>query len=145
MKRNLLIGILPLIFGGLIYLTYRSETLSLFTWLDNAGQSNIVEMLRSSKFLQAVKLPDWVKFSLPDALWLFSFNYLILSLWKFEFNRDSAIWLFISSTIGISSEIGQLTGLVPGTFDPIDLGFLLFAALIPFIFVKDSILKLKKS
>lgn len=144
MKRNLLIGILPLIFGGLIYLTFRSETLSLFTWLNNAGQSDIVEMLRSSRFLQAVKLPDWVKFSLPDALWLFSFNYLLLSLWKFDFNRGSSIWLFISSAIGISSEIGQLTGLVPGTFDPIDLGFLLFAAFIPFIFAKNLILKFDK-
>ena len=129
---------MPLILGAFIYVIYRSETLYFFTWINKVGLTDTVENLRSNRYLQEIKFPIWVKFSLPDALWLFSFNYILLIFWKFDLNRDSAIWLFLSSSIGILSEIGQLIELLPGTFDPFDLGLLLIATLIPFLFMKNS-------
>lgn len=142
MKKNLLIGILPLVFGGFIYLVYRSENLNVFTWFNQAGLSQLLDILRSNRFLMETKPPIWIKFSLPDALWLFSFNYILLTFWKFSINRNSALWLLTSTLIGLFSEIGQLFGVVPGTFDPIDLGMLIVAALLPFIFVKNLNLKI---
>ena len=133
MTRKIILGILPVIAGGLIYLTYRTETLTMFGWFSNIGLSDFVDFLRSNKYLQSLTIPNWIKFSLPDALWLFSFNYILLTLWSFNVNRQSAFWLFLAPTIGLFSEIGQLTGVVQGTFDIVDLVLLLIATLLSFL------------
>ncbi|MDR0228198.1 MAG: hypothetical protein LBI72_03950 [Flavobacteriaceae bacterium] len=136
MKR-IIVGVLPVIIGGLIYLTYRSDTLIMFDWFYKIGLSDVIYFLRSNEFLHKLSVPNWVKFSLPDALWLFSFNYILLVLWDFNINKHSIFWLLLASIIGVFSEIGQLIGIVPGTFDIVDLALLLIAALIPFLLVKN--------
>lgn len=136
MKR-ITIGLLPVIVGGLIYLTYRTDTLLMFSWFDKIGLSGPIDFFRSNQQLQKMAIPGWVKFSLPDALWLFSFNYVLLTLWGFNINRQSAFWLFLTPVIGLFSEVGQLIGVVPGTFDLVDLWLLLLATLIPFSFVNN--------
>ena len=138
MTRKIIIGTLPVIVGGLIYLTYRTDTLIMFGWFRQIGLSDAVDFLRSNQHLQNLTIPSWIKFSLPDALWLFSFNYVLLTLWDFNVNRQSAFWLFLAPTIGLFSEIGQLIGVVPGTFDFMDLVLLLIATLIPFLLVNNS-------
>jgi hypothetical protein len=137
MTRKMIIGILPVIVGGLIYLTYRTDSLLMFGWFNKIGLSDTIDLLRSNQLLQNLTIPNWIKFSLPDALWLFSFNYILLTLWNFNLNRQSAFWLFLAPTIGLFSEIGQLIGLVPGTFDLVDLLLLLIATLIPFLLVNN--------
>lgn len=137
MTRKMITGILPVIVGGLIYLTYRTDSLLMFGWFNNIGLSDTVDFLRSNQHLQNLSIPNWIKFSLPDALWLFSFNYVLLTLWNFNLNRQSAFWLFLAPTIGLFSEIGQLIGVVPGTFDLVDLLLLLIATLIPFLLVNN--------
>lgn len=138
MTRKILIGTLPVFVGGLIYLTYRTDTLIMFGWFSNIGLSDTVDFLRSNQHLQNLNIPSWIKYSLPDALWLFSFNYVLLTLWDFNVNRHSAFWLFLAPAIGLFSEIGQLIGLVPGTFDFMDLVLLIIATLIPFLLVDNS-------
>lgn len=137
MTRKIIIGTLPVIVGGLIYLTYRTDTLIMFGWFNKIGLSDSVDFLRSNQHLQNLTIPSWIKFSLPDALWLFSFNYVLLTLWNFNINRQSAFWLFLAPTIGLLSEIGQFFGIVPGTFDIVDLVLLVFATLIPFLLVNN--------
>ena len=139
MKRKLIIGILPLIIGGLIYLTYRTDTLKMFGWFEYIGLSNTVDLFRSNQFLQSLTVPNWIKFSLPDALWLFSFNYILLTLWDFNVTRQSIFWLILAPTVGLFSEIGQLAGIIPGTFDIVDLVLLSIATIIAFL----SIINLK--
>ncbi|MCZ8297714.1 MAG: hypothetical protein O9297_10910 [Flavobacterium sp.] len=137
MTRKIIIGTLPVIVGGLIYLTYRTDTLIMFDWFNKIGLSDTIDVLRSNQHLQNLTIPNWIKFSLPDALWLFSFNYVLLTLWNFNVNQQSAFWLFLAPTIGLFSEIGQLIGIVPGTFDIVDLVLLLIATLIPFLSVNN--------
>jgi len=132
LTNRILITVIPLIFGGLIYLTYRVETLKMFRWFDNIGASDFINIIRENEFLRANTLPQWIKFSLPDALWIFSFTYFMMTIWKFKINRSSAFWIFLAPTIGLFSEIGQLIGLIPGTFDLVDLIFLIIAMAIPF-------------
>ncbi|MEB2784947.1 hypothetical protein [Algoriphagus persicinus] len=137
MTKKLTLGIMPVILGGLIYVTFRTDTLIMFGWFKALGLSNIVDFLRSNQQIQNLTIPPWVKFSLPDALWLFSFNYVLLTLWNFNVNRQSAFWLFLAPTIGLFSEIGQLNGIVPGTFDIVDLVLLLVATLSPFFSINN--------
>lgn len=139
LSKQLIIGTLPVIFGGLIYLTYRTNTLLMFGWFEKIGLSDFVGFLRSNKQLQDFSIPTWIKFSLPDALWLFSFTYILLILWDFKVNRQSLFWLLFAPTIGLFSEIGQLVGIVSGTFDLIDLVLLFIATVLPFF----SIINLK--
>lgn len=137
MTKKIIIGTLPVIVGGLIYLTFRTDTLTMFDWFNKIGLADAVGLLRSNQHLQALTIPSWIKFSLPDALWLFSFNYVLLTLWNFNINSQSAFWLFLAPTIGLFSEIGQLIGVVPGTFDFVDLVLLLIATFIPFLLVNN--------
>jgi len=129
---RILITLLPLIFGGFIYLTYRIETLKMFRWFDNIGATDFINFLRTNEILQSISLTQWIKFSLPDALWIFSFTYFMLTIWKFNITKSSAFWIFLAPTIGLFSEIGQLIGLIPGTFDLVDLIFIIVAMIIPF-------------
>lgn len=135
-KRNVLtkritIALLPLFLGGLIYLTYRVETLSMFRWFDNIGATKFIYFLRTNEILQNVRLSEWIKFSLPDALWIFSFTYIMLTIWKFKITQSSAFWIFLAPTIGLVSEIGQLFGFISGTFDIVDLILIIVALTIP--------------
>ena len=137
MKLKIIIGTLPVFLGGLIYLTYRAETLLMFSWSKYIGFTAFVSFLRTGSQLQNLTIPNWVKFSLPDALWLFSFTYIILFLWDFKINRQSAFWIFLAPTVGLFSELGQLLEFIPGTFDKMDLLLLLLATISPFSFVSN--------
>lgn len=132
MTKKIIIGTLPVIVGGLIYLTYRTGTLIMFGWFKKIGLKDTIEFLRSNQLLQSLIIPNWVKFSLPDALWLFSFTYVTLFIWDNTMNKQSIFWIFLAPFIGIFSEAGQLIGIIPGTFDKIDLILLLIAAILPF-------------
>jgi hypothetical protein len=130
-------ALIPLLLGGLIYITYRTETLLMFSWFENLRLQFITDAFRSNIFLQNLNIPDWIKFSLPDALWLFSFTYTILFLWNFTITRQSIIWICVAPVIGLVSELGQLVSIIPGTFDVTDLILLILAALLPLLTVKN--------
>lgn len=144
MKLKIFIGFLPVFLGGLIYLTYRANTLLMFNWLKFIGFTELVNFLRTNNQLQNLTIPNWVKFSLPDALWLYSFTYTILLLWDFKITRQSVLWIFLAPTVGIFSEMGQLIGIIPGTFDSSDLLLLLLSASLPFYSVSNlKLIKIK--
>ena len=127
------IGTIPLIIGGLIYIVFRTERLLMFEWFDTLGLTGIVEYLRTNLQVSSTVLPNWAVYSLPDALWLFSFNYLLLVLWEFTLTKQSFFWLSLSSVIGLFSEIGQLIGVFSGTYDNTDLCFMFFASAVSFL------------
>lgn len=135
MAKHIIIGLFPVLIGGLIYLTYRTETLLMFGWFNYIGFSDVIEFLRLNPLLQNIAIPNWIKYSLPDALWLFSFNYILLIFWNFRIDIHSVFWFFLSASIGVFSELGQLINIIPGTFDYIDLLLLLIASIIPFLIV----------
>lgn len=133
MTKRLLIGILPVFVGGFIYLTYRTTNLLMFVWFEKIGLDELISSLRTNYYLQNLIIPDWVKFSLPDALWLFSFVYVLLTLWNFRINKNSIFWILLAPIIGVFSEFGQLIGIIPGTFDIADLLLLILASILPFL------------
>ena len=80
-------------------------------------------------------MPNWFIFSLPDALWIYSFSMAMLYIWNGEVNKRSLFWIIIASILGIFGELAQLFGLV-GTFDLMDLLLCVFARSLIFLQVK---------
>ena len=112
-QRLTLTVIFPLLIGGLIYILFRADSLLMFRWFDNLGLGKTIIALRQFNHGQ-FNLPAWTIFSLPDALWIFSFTNFMLITWRDKFSGQSVLWIFIAPTIGVLSEIGQAFHFVRG-------------------------------
>ncbi|WP_073408820.1 hypothetical protein [Flavobacterium johnsoniae] len=138
--KQLYIGhILTLLCGSLIYILFRTSTLRMFGWFDKLGILTTINDIRTISVNYSNNLPNLILYTLPDGLWMFSYVSLILFLWKNEIKNENLFWLFIIPIISIISELGQVIGLVPGTFDPSDLLMYFLGTSLPFIIYRKSI------
>ena len=134
MKKQLIFGhIITLLIGGLIYVLFRTSSLLMFSWYKTIGLGGILKGLRKST------IPEWILFSLPDGLWIFSYVSLILLIWKNSVSLKNIFWILIIPILAIGSELGQFFGVLTGTFDLTDLMLYIFGMTLPFIFFKQSI------
>jgi len=81
-------------------------------------------------------LGGWVVYSLPDGLWLFSYILLMGCIWNFNLKR-SFYASFPLAFIAIGSELLQILGWVPGTFDVVDLLCYLAACGLGHVYLKS--------
>ena len=112
--------VLPLLVGGLLYIGLRSPQLVLFRWVELLGLVRVVAAWRSVLAPLAPVVPEWVVFSLPDALWTYALAWSLARVW-----RDSPRALLIGALTvpvlaGPGYELAQWVGWIPGTFDPVD-------------------------
>ena len=126
-------SILPILIGGLIYIIFRTKSLIMFQWFSYLSLDRIVESFRT---FGAINLPDWAIYSLPDALWIYSFTITMIILWNFKIDKNNWYWILFAPVFGISLEIAQLFGL-KGYFDIIDLLFCLGFSLVALIQIKN--------
>ena len=112
----------PIILGAGIYSLWRSKRLLVFTWYGWLGLQAPLLALRAN--LAGVRhfLPDFVLYSLPDALWVYSFTFLMQSVW-FRHSRSygRTFWILLPVSLAVGAEIGQFFKVVPGTFDLMDI------------------------
>lgn len=137
--KQLFIGsILTLLLGGSIYVFFRALSLKMFSWFVSLGINNSILKIRS--LTENIKLPDWILFSLPDGLWIFSFISFQLFIWNNKIEKGNCIWLFCLPMVAIISEIGQLVKIVPGTFDSLDLVMYLIGTVLPFFIYNNQLI-----
>lgn len=120
-KERLVIIIIAVLFfgaGGLIYILYRAPTLHMFSWFRSIGIHQYVLQLRELEF---PIIPEWIKFCLPDGLWMASYMLLMVAIWLHEQTRRSLVLSLLLPIFINASEILQFFHLTKGTFDPIDL------------------------
>lgn len=135
MKKQLFFGsILTLLGGGLIYVLFRKSSLRMFSWYETTGLSGLTNELRKLTLHFADNIPEWILFSLPDGLWIFSYVSLMLVIWRNSVSIKSIFWILAIPFIAIGSELGQFWGLVIGTFDLVDLLLYVVGMTLPFIF-----------
>lgn len=103
--------------GGYIYLAYRSTSLSMFGWFKNLGLFDIVSQIR--KYSDESSLSYFVLYCLPDALWITSYIIISDTIWH-KNTKMQYVWTSILPIIGLTSEVLQKTGIIHGTFDPLD-------------------------
>ncbi len=113
---ELLMALVLFLVEGMLYLTFRSTELNMFRLYEHAGPW--VVSLRS--WGDTFNLPEWVRFSLPDGLWLLSYLLLVDAIWN-GFNKVSAIWYLIIPGVAFGSEIAQMLWGFTGTYDVMDL------------------------
>ncbi len=126
--------IFPLVIGSLIYIFFRPTSLRVFKWIDFVGIRNGIESLRSYFSPIDKYIPIWVRFSLPDSLWVYSFTSSMLIVWHDEIKIGKYL-LLVPLFLGCLLELAQSVKVFPGTFDIMDLflnvtGFILSIVLL---------------
>ncbi len=124
-------SLIPLIFGGLLYVLFRSTTLRLFEWFSLIGLEDTIHFARNSLFEFKNHFPYWTYYSLPDGLWAYSLTSVLLILW----DGRLTYWLFLPLFTGTFVEIAQGLKMFPGTFDIVDLTFTILALLLSIIII----------
>lgn len=119
--RTLLLHVmLPLLIGGLIYLLFRNERLIMFDWIRFLGFKESLDLLRNDFSILKSFIPNWVLFSLPDGLWVYSFSSAIIIIWN-DNRKVLILLLTIPLIFGPAVELLQFLKLFKGTFDIKDL------------------------
>lgn len=122
-----ILSLLILCIGGFIYMGLRDKSLLMFEWFNHLGLSQHVEFIRG--LFNSEGVYGWVKYSLPDGLWLFSYMILVDAIWNSSKSISAYIFIYYLPFLALMSEILQYFGLVPGVFDWIDIASYLFAIL----------------
>jgi hypothetical protein len=113
------LGFLLLAVGCLIYLLFRSRTLYIYVWCKFLGLSAFIDTLRYA--VHDWQLSDFIRYSLPDGLYVTAYILMMDAIWHDDKRMIKYVILSIVPFITIASEILQYLGLVPGTFDAVDL------------------------
>ena len=127
----------PLLIGGFIYLGWRTPSLLMFGWLDQLGGTNAVALLREQVGPIKPFVPEWILYSVPDGAWVWSMTSCNTLVWKDCVSKESTFWILLPILLGLGSELGQLAGFVPGTFDFLDLGVMLFASFASYLSLRQ--------
>ena len=120
-KQTFLMPLFTLMLGSFIYVSFRQDTLILFDWLSDIGVFEFIAGYRHYTLPFADNIPNWILYSLPDGLWLFSYISFALIIWDNKISKHGFFWIIIVPTIAICSEIGQLFNIIPGTYDLVDI------------------------
>ena len=100
----------------------------MFRWYDVAGLTGMVHSIRNV-VPSALAVPCWFRFSLPDALWVYSFTATMCYIWADRDGVWKRVWTSAGVLLGAGGEVGQAIGVVPGTFDLVDLVLCVLAGL----------------
>jgi hypothetical protein len=133
--KKLIIAIMSLSIGGLIYILWRSETLTMFIWFDYLGLADSFGLMRAGSSEFSTALPTWVVFSLPNALWLFSGLLAFDIIWGSEGSPAKLAWVSLFWIIALGAEVGQALWLIPGTFDWQDIALMIVGGFSAHLFI----------
>ena len=113
------LAFLLLVIGGGIYLLMRQPVMLMHKVASELGIGTLID--KGRMLVQGWQLPEWLIFSLPGALWSTAYILIIDALLsKSPSWRRFAVAAFIP-LVGIVSELLQFVGLLPGTFDALDI------------------------
>jgi len=83
MKKQFIVGhFIPLLIGGFIYILFRTRTLKMFSWFDDIGLLNQIDLFRIYTYQVENKIPNWILFSLPLKLTALDFIDLVVQVAK---------------------------------------------------------------
>jgi hypothetical protein len=129
-----LFALVLLAIGAFIYLMFRSPNLVIFKWCESLGFLDYVMKYRD-QFVDT-DIGIFSKYCLPDGLWIASYVILIHAIIPKEDKNMLLFWSFILPFIAILFELLQIPGLIPGTFDFLDLISYIVPLLIYIIYLK---------
>lgn len=95
---------LPLVLGTLIYIFWRKSTI-------------IYKALNIFPNINVVKISSWIKYNLPDGLWLYALLSTVIFIWRDNYSGYFILWILLTLTLCFLSEIFQKLHVIPGNFD----------------------------
>jgi len=129
---EIIAAILLLIIGGVIYLVSRTKSLVMFSWIEAIRLDGFIDALREYK--TTFKIPYFIKYCLPNALWTSSYILMVNAVLRKENNK--LFWAILLPIIAAVLEIFQIWKIVPGTFDIADLLCFLLPTISYFVYYK---------
>ena len=118
-RLQILAGVILLVAGGLIYTLYRPTTLLGFRLTDAIGLSPLINNWRTA--LATQQPATFIVYCLPNGLWSAAFILIMDRLFAHQPLRQRLCWTAVIPGIGIAAELLQEVGIVPGTFDWLDI------------------------
>ena len=101
----------------------------MFGWAKSLNLAWLVDSTRviadRAKFMHNIHFI----YSFPYALWVTSFCCFVGSIWHQDRSTGAMMWRITVPVIAIGSELLQAVGMLPGTFDVIDLLVLAIASI----------------
>ncbi|MBK9980885.1 MAG: hypothetical protein IPP15_00430 [Saprospiraceae bacterium] len=101
--------------------------------MDRFGTTHSIKIF-FGEFFDHSHIPQWIIYSLPGALWMLALMLCVMMIWDFKLDSRSLPWIIGAFCVGLLFEIGQGMHCIKGTFDVIDLLFILIGASIPVLF-----------
>lgn len=126
--KKTILSLMILCIGGLIYIGLRDKSLLMFTWFNYLGLTEHIDTIRN--IFNSEGVYGWIKNSLPDGLWLFSYMFLVDAIWNGSKSISAYIFIYYLPFLALMSEILQYFGLLPGVFDWMDVACYLFAIIL---------------
>ncbi|HSO32824.1 MAG TPA: hypothetical protein VLT33_09910 [Labilithrix sp.] len=117
-SRALFLVALPLALGVVAYAAWRSDDVRIVSWLTRLSPGG-VQSARSGG--AALGVPRVIVGIVPDLAWAFAFGAALALVWRGRAGRQRTAWIAAGGGVALACELGQAWGLVPGTFDPLDL------------------------
>jgi len=114
-------GIIVFLMGSMIYFAFRTSELYMFRIFPNGDLPSWIIAIRNQ--LSSLHVPEWIRYCLPDGLWLLSYMLIIDSIWNEETTWLHELFLWILPISAILTEFLQMELLIPGTGDWIDVIF----------------------
>jgi len=127
---KLFLALIALIGGSFLYVGFRADSLLMFSWAKSLNLSWLVDNTRATAGRAEIMHDMHLIFSFPYALWVTSFCCFVGAVWHQDRSTGAMVWRFTAPVIAIGSELLQLVGLLPGTFDVIDLFALVIASIV---------------
>ena len=118
-RLQILAGVILLVAGGLIYTLFRPTTLLGFRITDAIGLSPLINNWRTA--LATQQPAPFIVYCLPNGLWSAAFILIMDRLFAHQPLRQRLCWTAVIPGIGITAELLQAVGIVPGTFDWLDI------------------------
>jgi hypothetical protein len=125
-----LLAVLCLFVGSAIYILFRPTTLLMFHWADAIDIMHCISPWRAMVSSVEEFLPRWFVFSVPFALWVLAYLFLVIALWEKSQCWIGAMWFWFLPIIASCAELAQMKGIVPGTFDWGDFAAIIIATIL---------------
>ena len=97
---------------GMMYISFRPDTLKMFHWFKVFGLLDYLEELQHNP----ARVPSWMLYNLPDGIWLFAYSILIGCFWNFKI-KDCWMFILVMPFICIPHEFLQGLGIMHYTYN----------------------------
>ena len=99
----------------------RPDSLLMFEWVSLIGVSEYITIFRVFCEPYLKLIPEWMIYCAPNGLWMLSFTCFIVVIWGYSNRAQIILWSGILLLVALSTELLQLTPLISGVFDPLDI------------------------